>query len=176
MRRRLSPDIATQGPSARSPHPLSEGASLSSRSSLLFAFRRSGVGCGARLPLLYFFDRGFAAVSPSLSDPVDSAGGDPVSDSPGEGGGVGLYRLPSPGGRAGSPWSTNRARTRGLSIVLGSPLPSAGSSSSSGRRGPPCRRSRWSDCRRDGSTPGGLVRPGSTLRGRVSSTLTSPDS
>ena len=48
------------------------------------------------------------------------------------------------GVRTGSPWSTNRARTRGLSIVLGSPLPSAGSSSSSGRRGPPCRRSRWS--------------------------------
>ena len=122
---------------------------------------------------LYFFDRGLAAVSPSLSDPVDSAGGDPVPDSPGEGGGVGLYRLPSPGGRAGSSWSTNRARTRGLSIVLGSPLPSAGSSSSSGRRGPPCRRSRWSGCRRDGSTSGELVRPDSTRRGRVSSTLTS---
>ena len=69
----------------------------SSRPSLLFAFRWSGVGCGARLPLLYFFDRGLAAVSPSLSDLVDSAGGDPVPDSPGEGGGVGLYRLPSPG-------------------------------------------------------------------------------
>jgi len=72
----------------------------SSRPSLLFAFRWSGVGCGARLPLLYFFDRGLAAVSPSLSDLVDSAGGDPVPDSPGEGGGVGLYRLPSPGARA----------------------------------------------------------------------------
>ena len=31
-----------------------------------------------------------------------------------------------PGGRARSPWSTSRARTRGLSIVLGSPPPSAG--------------------------------------------------
>ena len=78
--------------------------------------------------------------------------------------------------RAGSSWSTNRARTRGLSIVLGSPLASAGSSSSSGRRGPPCRRSRWPGCRRDESTPGELVRPDSTCRGRVSSTLTPSDS
>ena len=31
--------------------------------------------------------------------------------------------LPPPGGRARSPWSTSRARTRGLSIVLGSPPP-----------------------------------------------------
>ena len=54
----------------------------SSRPSLLFAFRWSGVGCGARLPLLYFFDRGLAAVSPSLSDLVDSAGGDPVFPCP----------------------------------------------------------------------------------------------
>ena len=53
---------------------------------------------------------------------------------------------PSEGGRAGSPRSTNRARIRGLSIVLGSPPPSKSSSSSSGGRGPPCRSSRWSGC------------------------------
>ena len=44
-----------------------------------------------------------------------------------------------------------------MSIVLGSPFPSAGSSLSSGRRGPPCRRPRRSGCRRDRSTPGGLA-------------------
>ena len=65
---------------------------------------------------------------------------------------------------------------RGLSIVLGSPSPSSCSSLSSGRRGPSCRKSRWSSRRRDGSTPGGLARPDSTCRGRVSPTLTSSDS
>ena len=67
-RRTLSPDIATQGPSARSPHPPFEGAPPSSRSSLLFDFRWSGVGCGARLPLLYFFDRGFAEWRDACAD------------------------------------------------------------------------------------------------------------
>ena len=111
-----------------------------------------GIGLrGARLPLLYFFDRGFAAVSPSLSDPVDSAGGDPVPDSPGEGGGIGSSHHTSSGGRAPSPWSANRVRTCGLSnsIVHGSPPPSSDSPSISGERGPPCGSSRWSGCRRD---------------------------
>ena len=153
-----------------------EGAPLSSRSFLLFAFRWSGVGCGARLPLLYFVDRGPAAVLSSPPGLVGPADGDPMSDFPGEGGGVGLYRLPSPGGRIGSPWPASRARPRGLSIVLGSLLPSTGSSLSSGRHGPSCRRSRRSSRRRDRSTPGGLARPDSSRRGRVSSALTSPDS
>ena len=60
--------------------------------------------------------------------------------SPGEGGGVGACRRASPSGRSPTPWPTNRARFRGFSIVLGSPTPSASSSSSSGRRGPPCRK------------------------------------
>ena len=47
----------------------------------------------------------------------------PAEVSPGEGGGIGSRRLPAQGGRAGSPWSTSRARIRGLSIVLGSPPP-----------------------------------------------------
>ena len=80
-------------------------------------------------------------------------------------------RHPSPGGRAGSPWSASRARIRGLSIVLGSPFPSAGSSLGSGGRGLSRRRSRRSGRRRDRSTPGGLARPDSTRRGRVSSTI-----
>ena len=140
------------------------------------AFRWSGSSCGARLPLLCFFGRGPTAVSSFLPDPVDSASGDPTPDSPGEDGGLGSCRHPSPGGRAGSPWSASRARIRGLSIVLGSPSPSSCSSLNSGRRGPFCRKSRRSIQRRDGSTPGGLTRPGSTRRGRVSSTLTSSES
>ena len=131
-------------------------------------------GCGARSPLLAFFGRGPAAVPSSLPDPVDSASGGPAPDSLGEGGGIGSYPLPSPGGRATSPWSANRARTRGLSIVFGSPSPSAGSSSGSGRRGPPCRRSRRPGCHRGGSSPGGLIRPDSTRRGRVSSSDSRP--
>ena len=100
------------------------------------------------------FGCGPAAVSSSLPDPVDSASGDPTPDSPGEGGGI-TRRHSSPGGRAGSPRSASRARTRGLSIVLGSPSPSSCASLSSGRRGPSCRRSRRSSRRRDGSTPCG---------------------
>ena len=52
--------------------------------------------------------------------------------------------------------------------------PPRGVGSLPGRRCPPCRRSRWST--KDGSTPGELVRPDSTRRGRVSSTLTPSDS
>ena len=60
---------------------------------------------------------------------TDSKGIDgPAGVSPGEGGGIVSRRHPSPGGRAGSPWSASRARIRGLSIVLGSPFPSDGSS------------------------------------------------
>ena len=156
--------------------PLRPLALLSSRSSPRLAFRWSGSSCGARLPLLCFFGRGPTAVSSFLPGPVDSASGDPAPDSPGEGGGLMSRRHSSPGGRAGSPWSASRARTRGLSIVLGSPSPSSCSSLNSGRRGPSCRKSRRSIRRRDGSTPGGLARPDSTRRGRVSSTLTSSDS
>ena len=104
-------------------------------------------GRGARPPLLAFFGCGPAAVSSSLSEILlTSASGDPAPDSPGKGGGIGSRRLSAQGGRAGSPWSASRARTRGLSIVPGSPPSSAGSSPGSGRRGPPCRRSRWSGC------------------------------
>ena len=83
--------------------------------------------------------------SPASPGSTDSEGIDgPAGVSPGEGGGIVSRRHPSPGGRAGSPWSASRARIRGLSIVLGSPSPSAGSSPGSGRRGPTCRRSRRS--------------------------------
>ena len=155
--------------------PQASGALLSSRSSPRLAFRWSGSSCGARLPLLCFFGRSPTAVSSFLPDPIDSASGDPAPDSPGEGGGIGSCRLPSQGGRARSPWSASRARTRGLSIVPGSPPPSAGSSPGSGRRGPPCRRSRWSGCHCGWPSPGEPVRPDSTLRGRVSSSLASSD-
>ena len=101
----------------------------------------SGFPLGCRKPS-YRPSRGPATVSSSLSDSVAITDGDPVPDSPGEDGGIGSHPLPPPGGRARSPWSTSRARTRGLSIVLGSPPPSASSPSGSGRRGPPCRRSR----------------------------------
>ena len=67
--------------------------------------------------------------SPASSGSTDSEGIDgPTGVSPGEGGGIVSRRHPSPGGRAGSPWSASRARIRGLSIVLGSPFPSDGSS------------------------------------------------
>ena len=55
---------------------------------------------GPAPPRLAFFGRGPAAVSPSLPAPVDSASGDPVPDSSGEGGGIGSPRRPSPGGGA----------------------------------------------------------------------------
>ena len=154
-----------------------EEVPLSSEFFLLFAFRdgRASDGRGARPPLLAFFSRGSATVSSSLSDSVAITDGDPVPDSPGEDGGIGSHPLPPPGGRARSPWSTSRARTRGLSIVLGSPPPSAGSSPGSGGRGPPCRRSQWSGCHCDWPSPGEPVRPDSTLKGRVSSSLTSSD-
>ena len=58
---------------------------------------------------------------------------------------------------------------------LARPPPSAGSSPGSGRRGPPCRRSRWSGCHCGWPSPGEPVRPDSTLRGRVSLSLTSSD-
>jgi len=74
-------------------------------------------GRGTRPPLLAFFGCGPAAVSSSLPDSVDPADGDPVPDSPaGEDGGIGSCRFPSQGGRAGSPWSTNRAR--GMAIFF----------------------------------------------------------
>ena len=60
--------------------------------------------------------------SPSLASPgsTDSEGVDrPAEVSPGEDSGIGSRRSPSSGGRATSPWSANRARTRGLSIVFG---------------------------------------------------------
>ena len=118
-------DVTTRNPPlrARSRHPHSEGGPPSPRSSLLFAFRWLRDDCGARPPLLAFFGRGPAAVSSSLPDPADSASGDPAPDPLGEDGGIGSHPLPLPGGRARSPWSTSRARTRGLSIVLGSPPP-----------------------------------------------------
>ena len=81
------------------------------------AFRWLGNGCGARPPLLAFFGRGPAAVSPSLPAPVDSASGDPMPNSSGEGGGIGSPRRPSPGGGASSLRSRTRARSRGLSRV-----------------------------------------------------------
>ena len=109
-------DNTTRSPPlrARPPHPHSEGGPPSPRPSLLFAFRRLRDGCGARSPLLAFFGRGPAAVPSSLPDPVDSASGDPAPDSLGEGGGIGSYPLPSPGGRARSPWSTSRPHPRSL--------------------------------------------------------------
>ena len=45
-----------------------------------------------------------------------------------------------------------------------------------GEAWPPRRKSRWSSCRRDGSTPGELVCPDPTRRGRDSPTLTPSDS
>ena len=74
-------------------------APLSSELSLLFAFRWSSDGRGARPPLLAFFGRGPATVSSSLPDPADSASGDPAPDPLGEDGGIGSHPLPSPGGR-----------------------------------------------------------------------------
>jgi len=100
----------------------------------------------------------------------------PAGVSPGEGGGIGSSRRASPGGGASSLRSTNRARIRGLSIVLGSPPPlPAPLVELGGSCGPPCRSSRWSGCRRDGSAPGGPVCPDSTRRGRVSSSLASSE-
>ena len=62
-----------RAPSRGVPIPTPEEAPLSSGFFLLFAFRRSSDGRGARLPLLAFFSRGPAVVSSSLPDPVDSA-------------------------------------------------------------------------------------------------------
>ena len=137
----LGDGFATQDPSARSPCPRSGGPPISSRSFLLFASRWSCDGRGARLPLLAFSGRGPTAVSPSLPAPVDSASGDPMPNSSGEGGGLGSPRRPSPGCGASSLRSRTRARPRGLSIVLGS-----------------------------------SVRPDSTRRGHISSSLASSDS
>ena len=117
----------------------------------------------------------FGPASALARFPVSKSNLGPAGVTPGEDGGIGSHPLPSPGGRARSPWSTSRARTRGLSIVLGSPPPSAGSSPGSGRRGPPCRRSRWSGCHCGWPSPDEPVRPDSPLRGRVSSSLTSSD-
>ena len=55
-----------------------EEAPLSSEFFLLFAFRWSSDGRGARPPLLAFFSRGPATVSSSLSDSVAITDGDPV--------------------------------------------------------------------------------------------------
>jgi len=72
--------------------------------------------------------------SPASPGSTDSEGVDrPAEVSPAEDSGIGSRRSPSQGGRARSPWPTSRARPRGLSIVLGSPLPSTGSSSQARR-------------------------------------------
>ena len=88
-----------------------EEAPLSSEFFLLFAFRWSSDGRGARPPLLAFFSRGPATVSSSLSDSVAITDGDPMPDSSGEGGGIGSPRRPSPGSGASSLRSMTRART-----------------------------------------------------------------
>ena len=62
-----------------------EEAPLSSEFFLLFAFRWSSDGRGARPPLLAFFSRGPATVSSSLSDSVAITDGDPMPDSLGGG-------------------------------------------------------------------------------------------
>ena len=87
--------------SGGAPQPLPSPSVLPLR----FAFRWSGNGCGARLPLSCFLDRGAVAVSPSLPDPVDSVDGDPVPVSPGEGGCIGAHRRTSSSSRADSPRS-----------------------------------------------------------------------
>ena len=59
-------------------------------------------GRGARPPLLAFFSRGPATVSSSLSDSVAITDGDPVPDSPGEGGSIASWLA----------WSTCRLKER----------------------------------------------------------------
>jgi len=122
------------------------GVLLSSWSSprLAVSAGRAAAAEHAPSPLMLLRPRPRRCLAPSLPDPVDSASGGPVPDSPGEDGGIGSHwvvpppLLPRGVARASSPWSTSRARNRGLSIVLGSPPPSACSLSGSGGRGPPC--------------------------------------
>ena len=141
---------------------------------LLFASRASPDGRCSRFWCL-FFGRGLASASPPTGTAASESVDGPAGVTPGKDGGIGSHPLPSPGGWVRSPWSTSRARTRGLSIVPGSPPPSAGSSPGSGRRGSPCRRSRWSGCHCDWPSPGEPARPDPTLKGRVSSSLASSD-
>ena len=102
-------------------HPPSRGSG-SPRFALLLVCRASHDGRCGRFPRCWCrFLRCCLSSSPASPGSIGSECVDGTAEvSPGGGGDIGSCRLPSPRGRARSPWSPNRARTRGLSIVLGS--------------------------------------------------------
>ena len=150
------------------------GVLLSSWSSprLAVSAGRAAAAEHAPSPLMLLRPRPRRRLAPPLPDPVDSASGGPVPDSPGEDGGIGSHWVvpppllprgvgPALPGRRVAPATvvslSYSARPPPPPLLVGGSRPSM------------CRSSRWSGCRHVGSTPREPVCPNSTRRGRVSS-------
>jgi len=122
------------------------GVLLSSWSSprLAVSAGRAAAAEHAPSPLMLLRPRPRRRLAPSLPDPVDSASGGPVPDSPGEDGGIGSHwvvpppLLPRGVGPALPGRRVAPATVVSLSYSARPPPPPAPTLSGSGGRGPPC--------------------------------------